>query len=185
VGLDNVAVQWPRTGRFYEPVAPDEFNDFADFAAAAPPQAGPAAALASHIAKTATVRASAYTDLVDLLLGLEGVLFATDAAAEDEDPVIDPDGCAWIAGGLEKFVQGHGVYGDNVTFDTIAAVLRSALAEARLADQQLRWLESRLDALRDEHGQYPQWIFSLLELDVLAHFYRRCTERGFAVYADF
>ncbi len=56
-GLDNVAVQWPRTGRFYEPVAPDEFNDFADFAAAAPPQAGPAAALASHIAKTATVRA--------------------------------------------------------------------------------------------------------------------------------
>ena len=49
----------------------------------------------------------AYTELVDLLLGLEGVLYATDAAAEDEDPVIDPDGCAWIAGGLERFVAGH------------------------------------------------------------------------------
>src|SRR5258705_12548433 len=66
MGLDNVAVQWPRTGRFYEPVSPDEFADFADFANSAPPHAGPAAALASHIAKTATVRASAYTDVVDL-----------------------------------------------------------------------------------------------------------------------
>ena len=185
MGLDNVAVQWPRTGRFYEPVVPDEFTDFAAFAAAAPPQAGPAAALASHIAKTATVRASAYTDLVDLLLGLEGVLYATEAAAEDEDPVIDPDGCAWIAGGLEKFVAGHAEYGDTVTFDTIAKVLRAAISTARLADQQLRWLESRLDALKDEHGNPPQWVFTLLELEVLAHFYRRCTDRGFAVYADF
>src|SRR5262245_23705954 len=92
MGLDNVAVQWPRTGRFYEPVAADEFSDFADFAAQAPVHAGPAAALASHIAKTGTVRATAYTDLIDLLLGLEGVLYATDAATEDEDPVIDPDG---------------------------------------------------------------------------------------------
>jgi len=186
MGLDNVAVHWPRTGQFYEPVAAGEFADFAKFAAAAPPQAGPAAALASHIARTATVRASAYTDLVDLLLGLEGVLFATDAAVEDEDPVIDPDTCDWIAGGLEKFVAGHGHLGDTVTFDTIADVLRSAIAgAARLADQQLRWLESRLEALKDGHGHPPQWNFSLLELDVLAHFYRRCTERGFAVYADF
>jgi hypothetical protein len=185
MGLDNVAVQWPRTGRFYEPVSADEFSDFAEFASAAPPHAGPAAALASHIAKTATVRATAYTELIDLLLGLEGVLFATDAAAEDEDPVIDPDGCAWIAGGLEKFVAGHARYGETVTFDTIAQVLRSALAEARLAEAQLRWLGSRLDALRDEHGNPPQWNFSLLELDVLAHFYRRCTDRSFAVYADF
>jgi hypothetical protein len=184
-GLDNVAVQWPRTGRFYEPVAPDEFNDFADFAAAAPPHAGPAAALASQIAKTATVRASAYTQLVDLLLGLEGVLYATDAATEDEDPVIDPDGCAWIAGGLEKFVQGHGPYGETVTFDTIVQVLRQAVGGARLADQQLRWLDQRVDALRDEHGHLPEWNYSLLELDVLAHFYRRCTDRNFAVYADF
>ena len=107
MGLDNVAVQWPRTGQFYEPVDAQEFADFAKFAEAAPPQAGPAAALASHIARSATVRASAYTDLIDLLLGLEGVLYATDAAAEDEDPVIDPDGCAWIAGGLERFVAGH------------------------------------------------------------------------------
>ncbi|HEX6872662.1 MAG TPA: hypothetical protein VF163_16315 [Micromonosporaceae bacterium] len=185
MGLDNVAVQWPRTGRFYEPVSADAFADFAEFAAKAPPHAGPAAALASHIAKTATVRATAYTELVDLLLGLEGVLYATDAAAEDEDPVIDPDGCAWIAGGLEKFVAGHVRHGETVTFDTIAQVLRTTLAEARLAGHQLRWLETRLDALKDEHGNPPQWHFSLLELDVLAHFYRRCTERSFAVYADF
>ena len=148
MGLDNVAVHWPRTGRFYEPVDTREFAEFIKFAEAAPPQAGPAAALATHIARSATVRAIAYTDLVDLLLGLEGVLYATDAAAEDE-------------------------------------VMRQALAEARLASQELRWLETRLDALRDERGRPPQWSFSLLELDVLAHFYRRCTDRGFAVYADF
>ena len=29
MGLDNVAVQWPRTGRFYEPASADEFSDFA------------------------------------------------------------------------------------------------------------------------------------------------------------
>lgn len=185
MGLDNVAVLWPRTGRFYEPVAADDFADFADIAAAAPPQAGPAAALASHIAKTGTVRAQAYTELVDLLFGLEGVLFATEAAAEEEDPVIDPDGCAWIAGGLERFVAGHAALGDVVTSETVARVLRTALADARMADQQLRWLESRLDALKDEHGHPPQWTFSLLELDVLARFYRRCTDRNFAVYADF
>lgn len=185
MGLDNVAVQWPRTGRFYEPVSPDEFSDFADFAAAAPPHAGPAAALASHIAKTATVRASAYTDVVDLLLGLDGVLFATENAAEDEDPVIDPDGCAWIAGGLEKFVKGHQGLGETVTLDTIAQVLRAALSESRLPEQSLRWLDSKMVALADEHGVVPVWNFSLLELSVLAHFYRRCTDRSFAVYADF
>jgi hypothetical protein len=185
MGLDNVAVHWPRTGRFYEPVRPEEFADFAKFAEAAPPQAGPAAALASHIARSATVRASAYTELIDLLLGLEGVLFATEAAAEDEDPVIDPDGCAWIAGGLERFVAGHAPHGDTVSFGTIAQVMRKALGEARLASQQLRWLDQRLDSLKDEHGNPPHWNFSLLELEVLAHFYRRCTERGFAVYADF
>lgn len=185
MGLDNVAVQWPRTGRFYEPVNPEEFADFAKFAEAAPPQAGPAAALASHIARSATVRASAYTELIDLLLGLEGVLFATEAAAEDEDPVIDPDGCAWIAGGLERFVAGHALYGDTVSFASIGHVMRKALGEARLANQQLRWLDQRLDSLKDEHGNPPQWNFALLELEVLAHFYRRCTERGFAVYADY
>lgn len=185
MGLDNVAVQWPRTGRFYEPVPPDEFADFADVAASAPAHAGPAAALASHIAKTATVRATAYTEVVDLLLGLEGVLFATEAPIDDEDPVIDPDGCAWIAGGLEKFVAGHAKIGETVTFDTIAHVLRGALAEAHLAGQQLRWLETRLDALKDEHQHPPPWNFALLEIDVLARFYRRCSDRGFAVYADF
>ena len=185
MGLDNVAVHWPRTGRFYEPVPPDEFVDFAEFADRAPAHPGPAAALASHIAKSATVRASAYTELVDLLLGLEGVLYATDAATADEDPVIDPDGCAWIAGGLEKFVAGHGDLGGHVTLDSIAQVMRKVLASSRLPDQQLRWLETRLDALKDEHGTPPQWNFTLLEIDVLAHFFRRCTDRGFAVYADF
>ena len=119
------------------------------------------------------------------MFGLTGVLFATDAAAEDEDPVISPDDCAWIAGGLERFVSGHEEHGEEVTFETVGAVLRRALEGSRLADQQLRWLQSRLDALRDESGNAPQWSFSLFELDVLAKFYRRCAERGFAVYADF
>jgi hypothetical protein len=184
MGLDNVAVQWPRTGRFYDPVAPAEFVDFGDLADA-PEVSAPTAALAGHIAKTGTVRATAYTELVDLLLGLDGVLYATDAAEEDEDPVIDPDGCAWIAGGLERFVAGHAGHGEQVTFETVGAVLRGALAGSRLADQQLRWLESRLDALRDESGGAPQWTFSRSELAVLASFYRRCADRGFAVYADF
>ena len=34
MGLDNVAVHWPRTGRFYDPVAPAEFVDFGDLAEA-------------------------------------------------------------------------------------------------------------------------------------------------------
>jgi len=185
MGLDNVAVQWPRTGRFYDPVAPAEFVDFGDLVDRVPDLPGPAAALADHVAKTGTVRATGYTELVDLLLGLNGVLYATEAAAEDEDPVIDPDGCAWIAGGLERFVAGHDRYGDEVTFDTVSAVLRAALEGSRLADQQLRWLDSRLDALRDDTGEAPQWSFTLAELTILARFYRRCADRGFAVYADF
>lgn len=184
MGLDNVAVQWPRTGRFYDPVAPAEFVDFATLADG-PDVAAPTAALANHIAKTGTVRATAYTELVDLLLGLDGVLYATEAAAEDEDPVIDPDGCAWVAGGLERFVAGHAPYGESVNFDSVAEVLRAALAGGRLADQQLRWLDGRLDRLRDESGGPPQWSFTRSELAVLAGFYRRCAERGFAVYADF
>lgn len=184
MGLDNVAVQWPRTGRFYEPVAPAEFVDFAAMADA-PRVAAPTAALADHIAKTGTVRATAYTELIDLLLGLDGVLYATEAAEEDEDPVIDPDGCAWIAGGLERFVEGHAPHGEVVTFETVGAVLREALAGGRLAEQQLRWLDGRLETLRDESGGAPQWSFSRGELAVLARFYRRCAVRGFAVYADF
>lgn len=184
MGLDNVAVHWPRTGRFYDPVAPAEFVDFGAVADA-PEIAAPTAALAGHIARTGTVRATAYTELVDLLLGLEGVLHATDAAAEDEDPVIDPDGCAWIAGGLERFVEGHAHYGDLVTFDTVSAVLQSAVAGGRLADQQLRWLEQRLGGMRDEAGRAPHWSFARTELAVLSGFYRRCADRGFAVFADF
>jgi hypothetical protein len=185
MGLDNVAVQWPRTGRFYDPVAPAAFVDFADLAERVPATAAPAAALADHVAKTGTVRATGYTELVDLLLGLDGVLYATDAAAEDEDPVIDPDGCAWIAGGLERFVAGHADLGDEVTFDTVAQVLRRAISSGRLPEQQLRWLDERLEALRDQSGEPPQWSFTLTELSVLASFYRRCADRGFAVYADF
>jgi hypothetical protein len=184
MGLDNVAVQWPRTGRFYDPVAPAAFVDFAELADA-PGVSAPTAALAGHIAKTGTVRATAYTELVDLLLGLDGVLFATDNSAEDEDPVIDPDGCGWIADGLERFVAGHAAHGEAVTFDSVGAVLGAALADGRLAEQQLRWLDGRMDGLRDESGGAPQWSFSRSELAVLASFYRRCADRGFAVYADF
>ncbi|MFC7547159.1 hypothetical protein [Plantactinospora sp. GCM10030261] len=183
MGLDNVAVQWPRTGRFYDPVAPAEFVDFGELAESVDVES-PTAALAGYIAKTGSVRATAYTELVDLLLGLDGVLYATEAAAEDEDPVIDPDGCAWIAGGLERFVAGHRDRGEVVTFDTVAEVLRATLAEGRLAEQQLRWLEQRLDALRDDSGAAPQWRFPRSELAVLGQFYRRCADRGFAVYAD-
>src|SRR5687768_1966999 len=101
MGLDNVAVQWPRTGRFYDPVAPAAFVDFAGLADD-PHVSAPTAALADLVAKTGAVRATAYTDLVDLVLGLQGVLYATEAESDDdEDPVIDPDGCAWIADGLE------------------------------------------------------------------------------------
>jgi hypothetical protein len=185
MGLDNVAVQWPRTGRFYEPVAPAEFVDFAVLAEKAPATAAPAAALADHIAETGTVRATGYSELVDLLLGLRGVLYATDAEAQDEDPVIDPDGCAWIAGGLERFASGHAELGEEVTVDTVGEVMRRAISGGRLAEQQLRWLDDRLAALRDEEGEPPQWSFTLTELSVLANFYRRCADRGFAVYADF
>jgi hypothetical protein len=184
MGLDNVAVHWPRTGRFYDPVAPAEFVDFGTIADASD-VAAPTAALAGHIAKTGTVRASAYTELVDLLLGLDGVLYATDAAAEEEDPVIDPDTCAWIAGGLERFVDGHAERGETVTFDSVATVMRTAIAGGRLAEQQLSWLEHRLSALRDEAGRGPQWSFARSEIAVLAGFYRRCADRGFAVFADF
>jgi hypothetical protein len=187
MGLDNVAVQWPRTGRFYEPVAPAEFVDFATLAEKVPATAGPAAALADHVAETGTVRATGYSQLVDLILGLSGVLYATDADSEveDEDPVIDPDGCAWIAGGLEHFVAGHAELGEEVTIETVAEVLRRVISAGRLAEQQLRWLDGRLAALQDEHGEPPQWSFTLTELSVLASFYRRCADRGFAVYADF
>ncbi|HEY7223312.1 MAG TPA: hypothetical protein VH561_06850 [Micromonosporaceae bacterium] len=185
MGLDNVAVQWPRTGKFYEPVDPKEFADFITFAEKAPPNAGPAAALATVIARSATVHAVAYTELVDLLLGMEGVLYATENSVSDEDPVIDPDGCEWLAGGLERFVVRHTSIGEVVTFESITQVMQNALAEARQADKELRWLDSRLGALLDEHRNPPVWNFSLLELDVLARFYRRCAERSFAVYADF
>ncbi|MFI6076678.1 hypothetical protein ACIA5C_34575 [Actinoplanes sp. NPDC051343] len=183
-GLENVAVHWPRTNQYYDPVAPAEFVDFGTVADT-PDVAAPTGALALHIAKNGTVRATAYTELVDLLLGLNGVLYATDAAAEDEDPVIDPDGCAWIAGGLERFVESHTQFGNLVTFDTVAEVMRGAVAGGRLPEQQLRWLDQRLAALRDDAGNAPHWSFALSELAVLAGFYRRCAERGFAVFADY
>ncbi|QSB14833.1 hypothetical protein JQS43_00030 [Natronosporangium hydrolyticum] len=183
MGLDNVAVAWPRTGRFYDPVAPAEFVDFGEVAEA-PDTAAPTAALAGHIANTGTVRATAYVELVDLLLGLERVLYATESAETDEDPVIDPDGCDWIAGGLERFVNNHQHYGEVVTFDSVSALMRDALAGNRLADAQLRWLEDRLRRLRDQDTGAAQWHFPRSELAVLARFYRRCAERGFAVYAD-
>lgn len=185
MGLDNVAVRWPRTGRFYDPVTPAEFVDFNAHVDRSPTMPESAAALADQVAKSGTLEVTKYSQLMDLLLGLDGVLYATDANAEDEDPVIDPDGCAWIAGGLERFVAGHRSQGEDVTFESVSAVLRVALSCTRLAEQQLRWLENRLNALRDESGKPPQWSFTLTELSVLADFYRRCADRGFAVYADF
>lgn len=185
MGLDNVAVQWPRTGRFYDPVAPAEFSGFADLAERLPATAAAATALALHLATTGTAQVGPYTELVDLLLGLKGVLYATEAAAEDEDPVIDPDGCAWIAGGLERFVDGHLAVGQTVTVDTVGAVMRGALEGSRLAEQQLAWLQTRLAALREAGGQPRPWDFSLAEIGVLARFYRHCADRGFAVFARY
>lgn len=179
MGLDNVAVAWPRTGRYYEPVPPAEFADFGELTER-PDLPAPTATLAGHIAKTVTVRADSYLDLVDLLLGLEGVLSAADA--EEGDPVIDPDGCGWIADGLERFVEHHHPHGDLVTFASVGAVLRQVLTGGRLAETQLRWLEQRLAALTDTPAR--QWRFPLSELALLARFYRRCAERGFAVYAN-
>jgi len=72
-----------------------------------------------------------------------------------------------------------------VTFDTVAEVMRNAITQGRLAEQQLRWLENRLAALRDDAGNAPHWSFALSELAILAGFYRRCAERGFAVFADY
>ncbi len=184
MGLDNVAVRWPRTGDWYEPVSPTEFGDFAGFAGRSAGAAGGAVRLARQVAETSTVPASRYTDLVDLLLGLDGVLYATEASEDDEDPVIDPDGCAWIAGGLERFTTAHGAYGDVVTFETVSGVLHDTLRDNRLAEQQIRWLDSRLDARYDATGRPPAWSYTVGELTVLAAFYRRCSERGFAVYAN-
>jgi len=183
--LDNVAVRWPRTGQFYDQIAPEEFADFTELAARMPAEAQQAAALAHSIGTAATARVTGYTELVDLLLGLNGVLYATEAASEDEDPVIDPDGCAWVAGGLERFVNGHMELGTRVTFESVHAVLRSALEGSRLAEQQLNWLSSRLDALRDDKGDPPLWSFALAEIGVLARFYRRCADQGFAIFARF
>ncbi len=185
MGLDNVAVQWPRTGRFYDPVAPAEFVDFGGLTDRFPDASGPAVALAERVAQTGTLRVTAFTEIIDLILGLKGVLYATEAAAEDEDPVIDPDGCAWIAGGVERFIAGHAELGEEITFETTTDVMRKAIAGGRLADQQMRWLDGRLDEMKDENGDYPSWNFSRTEMLVLAQFFRRCSERGFAIYADF
>lgn len=182
MGLDNVAVQWPRVGMFYEPVDPAEFADFMAFAEQAPPHAGPAAALATLIARSATVHAGAYTELVDLLIGEEGSLYATESSGADEDPVIDPQECAAIAAELERFVAQHGTLGEMVSFESTTQVLKNSLAGQ--PEAKLRRLDTQLDALLDEHRNPPVWNFSLLELDVLTRFYRRCADRTFAVYAD-
>ena len=166
MGLDNVAVQWPRTGRFYDPVAPAEFVDFGGLVEHAADATGPAIALADRVAQTGTVRVTAFTELIDLVLGLKGVLYATDAAAEDEDPVIDPDGCAWIAGGTGAL---HRRRTPNSATRSPSRpttdVLRKAIAAGRLADQQLRWLDGRMEEMRDERGDSPSWSFSRSELD--------------------
>ena len=183
MGLDNVAVRWPRLGQYYEPVPSMEFKDFAELSARIARADPPAAALAGRVAQTSSVDATGYSGLVDLLLGLDGVLYATESAEEDEDPVIDPDGCAWIAGGLEKFVDAHRERDELVSFGSVAETMRDALGGANMAEAQLRWLDARLTALYDASGAPPSWEYSVTELAVLAAFYRHCAERGFAVYA--
>ncbi len=186
MGLDNVAVQWPRTGRFYDPVAPAEFVDFADLADAPDDRRARPPPWPSHIAKTGTVRATAYTELVDLLLGLDGVLYATDAAAEDEDPVIDPDGCAWIAGGLERFVAGHrdARRGGHLRRRSArccaprspaAGWPSSSCAGSTAARRAARRVGRRAAVELHPAASWRCW----------PAFYRRCADRGFAVYADF
>jgi hypothetical protein len=49
----------------------------------------------------------------------------------------------------------------------------------------MRWLDHRLSGLRDDAGNPPHWTFARSELAVLAGFYRRCADRGFAVFADY
>jgi len=71
------------------------------------------------------------------------VLYATDASAEDEDPVLDPDQCAWVAGGLERFLAGHRDHGEEVTFESVGAVMRKALEGTRLAEQQSQAMAAR------------------------------------------
>lgn len=183
MGLENVAVAWPRTGRRYEPVPPAEFAEFAQFASA-PGIPASTAALAGRIAGAGALDATPYRTLVDLLLGLDDVLAAvSEEDGGDEDPVIDPDGCAWIAGGLERFVDSHHPHGDEVTFGSVEAVLREALSAGRLAEAQLRWLDDRLRTLRARDSQVGGWRFALSELAVLARYYRHCAERGYAVFA--
>ena len=168
MGLDNVAVHGRAPAASTTRSRRPSSSTSATWPSA-PDVAAPTAALAGHIAKTGTVRATAYTELVDLLLGLDGVLYATDAAAEDEDPVIDPDGCAWIAGGLERFVDGHARARRRRSPSTPSApcCARRSPAAAWPSSSCAGWT-SRLDALRDETGQPPQWSFTRSELSVLA-----------------
>jgi len=150
-------------------------SEFADFTG---DEAG------TQIGKSASVGVEQYTDLVDLIFGLRGVLYATESGDdEEEDPVFDPDQCEWLAGGLERFVASHREVagGREVTFESLAAVLHAAVSEG----PQRRWLDARLAAYRDATGATPRWRVGLGELAMLGRFYRRCAERGFAVYADY
>ena len=151
MGLDNVAVHWPRTGRFYDPVAPAEFVDFGEVADA-PDIAAPTAALAGHIAKTGTVRATAYTELVDLLLGLRVSSTRPTPPPRTRTRSSTRTAAPGSPAAWRRFVEGPQPYGDLVTFDTVSAVMQSAVADGRLAEQQLRWLEQRLAGMRDEAG---------------------------------
>ena len=76
----------------------------------------------------------------------------------------------------------HGAVGEIVTFESSTQVLKDTRAGE--PEAKSRRLDTQLDALLDEHRNPPVWNFSLLELDVLTRFYRRCADRGFAVYAD-
>ena len=183
MGLHNVAVLWPRLGQQYQPVPGTEFEEFAALATRLGEQGDQAASdLATQVAAAGRLEVSRYTDVVDLLLGLSGVLRATESTDDEEDPVIDPDGCAWIAGGLERFVEGHLPLGRTVTITSTAPVMRTAIETSRLAQQQLSWLQARVDTVRRE-ADADHWAFGLTEIGILARFYRRCADEGYAVFA--
>jgi hypothetical protein len=66
-GLENVAVHWPATNQYYDPVAPAEFVDFGAIADA-PEIAAPTGALALHIARPARCAPPRTPSSVDLLV---------------------------------------------------------------------------------------------------------------------
>ena len=186
MGLDNVAVQWPRTGRFYDPVAPAEFVDFGGLRRADPERAragrrarrpgrpdrhGPGHRVHRTGRPAARPRRRA----------LRHRRRGRGRGPGDRPGRLRLDRRRRWSGSSPATPSSARRSPSRPSTE----VLRNAIAGGRLAEQQLRWLDDRLEQMRDEHGDLPSWSFSRTELIVLAQFYRRCADRGFAVYADF